>query len=180
MNSLEHPKLVDPLDHLSLPSNNSTTTPHPIVPELLVPHLKSNTKIGAIKELVDLLCQAGYVQDGLLFLQSVLTRENLESTIIGPNIALPHARSQAVSHLGMALGLSPTIIDFPSGDKRAQINIVCLVAAPLHTPGLHLDLMKFLAQRFAMPRFIEAMCQTTTKETIYQLLDPATRFTHLV
>jgi PTS system fructose-specific IIC component len=177
MNSLTHPSLADQLNRSSL---GIIDTSNAIVPQLLAPRLNSNTKIGVIKELVDLLCQAGYVHDGLLFLQSVLARENLQSTIIDQRIAMPHARSQAVSHLGMALGLAPEALDFPSGDERGQINVVCLVAAPVHTPGLHLDLMGFLANRFATPGLVDTMLQAATHMDIYQLLEPTSNQAHLV
>ena len=71
-------------------------------PQLVLPHLGVDNKIAAIKQLVDRLHQGGVIENSLAFLQAVLERENLESTIIGHDIAMPHARSRSVRHLGLA------------------------------------------------------------------------------
>ena len=60
---------------------------------------------NAIKELVDRMHNAGWVDDSLSFLQSVLVREDLESTVVTEGIAFPHARSHAVKRLGAAFGV---------------------------------------------------------------------------
>ena len=73
--------------------------------ELLIPQLHADNKIGAIKELVDKMHEQGVVTDSLSFLQSVLEREQLQSTILGGEVALPHARSRSVRDLGLAWGL---------------------------------------------------------------------------
>ena len=80
---------------------------------VLVPRLRADTKIGAIKELVDRLHHEGAVSDSLRFLQAVLERDDLQSTVIGESIALPHARSSAVTRLGIAVGLAPEQISYP-------------------------------------------------------------------
>ena len=83
---------------------------------MMVPRLRSDSKVGAIKQLVDRLYRAGRLNDSLSFLQAVLERENLGSTVIGGTIALPHARSRSVTGLGMALGVCDEPIYYPSGD----------------------------------------------------------------
>jgi len=114
--------------------------------ELLIPQLRANNKIGAIKELVDKMHDQGIITDSLSFLQSVLEREQLQSTILGGEVALPHARSRCVSDLGLALGIAHTPIDFPSGDERHPVRLICLIAVPAHAPDLYLNLLGSLAR----------------------------------
>ena len=109
--------------------------------DLLIPQLEADSKIGAIKELVDRLHRGGVVTDTLSFLQSVPERENLQSTILGGDVALPHARSRTVSKLGLALGTMAQPIDFPSGDDRCTVQMICLIAVPAHAPDLYLSLL---------------------------------------
>jgi mannitol/fructose-specific phosphotransferase system IIA component (Ntr-type) len=141
-----------------------------IDPSLLVPNLSADTKIGAIKELVDRLHRRGIVQDSLSFLQSVLERENLQSTIFTDYVALPHARSRSVSELGMALGIARKPIDFPSGDDRRPVHLICLIAVPAHAPDLYLSLLAGLSRTFSDAGFRNALLQATTTEELYGLL----------
>ena len=142
----------------------------PIDPELLVPQLSAGTKIGAIKELVDRMYLKGIVGDSLSFLQSVLERENLQSTILGGDIALPHARSRSVNELGLALGIARPPIDFPSGDDRRPIHLICLIAVPAHAPDLYLALLAALARTFADVELKQSLVNCTSREELYRLL----------
>jgi fructose PTS system EIIBC or EIIC component len=141
-----------------------------IDPELLVPQLNADTKIGAIKELVDRMHLKGIVGDSLSFLQSVLERENLQSTILGGDIALPHARSRSVNELGLALGIARPPIDFPSGDDRRSIHLICLIAVPAHAPDLYLALLAALARTFADVELRHSLVNCTSREDLYHLL----------
>jgi PTS system nitrogen regulatory IIA component len=76
----------------------------------------------------------------------VLEREQLQSTILGAEVALPHARSRSVRDLGLAMGIAHTPIDFPSGDDRHGVRLICLIAVPAHAPDLYLNLLGSLAR----------------------------------
>ena len=138
-------------------------------PELLVPNLRASTKIGAIKELVDLLHAKGVVKDSLSFLQAVLEREALNSTILD-DVALPHARTPAVNQMSMALGVARRPIDFPSGDERSSIQLLCLIAVPAHESDLYLTLLSTLASSFNDNDFKTALLNCSSSQDIYQLL----------
>ena len=140
-----------------------------IDPELLVPNLRASTKIGAIKELVDLLHAKGVVKDSLSFLQAVLEREALNSTILD-DVALPHARTPAVNQMGMALGVARRPIDFPSGDERGSIQLLCLIAVPAHESDLYLTLLSTLARSFNDNDFKTALLNCSSSQNLYHLL----------
>jgi PTS system fructose-specific IIC component len=139
-------------------------------PELLVPSLCSGTKIGAIKELVDRLHRHGIVRDSLSFLQSVLEREALQSTIVRDGVALPHARSRAVAELGVAVGVAREPIDFPSGDDRSPVHLICLVAVPASGSDPYLPLLANLAGTLSAPGLRDALPHTTTADELHALL----------
>ncbi len=138
-------------------------------PELMIPDLKADSKIAAIKELTNRLYLKGVVKDSLSFLQAVLGRENIESTIIG-EVAMPHARSLAVNQLGLALGVSRQPIDYPSGDDREAIQVICLIAVPAHAPDSYLALLGALARTFHDGGMIGAMQQARNPEALCDLL----------
>ncbi len=138
-------------------------------PRLMIPELKADNKIAAIKELIDRLYLKGVVKDSLSFLQAVLGRENIESTVIG-EVAMPHARSLAVNQLGLALGVSRLPIDYPSGDDRQVIQIICLIAVPAHAPDSYLALLGALARTFRDGDLMSSLLQAKAPEELCDLL----------
>jgi PTS system fructose-specific IIC component len=59
--------------------------------------LESKGKIDIITELVNIIDEAGYLQDKQSALEAVISRENQGSTGLAEGIAVPHAKTDAVS-----------------------------------------------------------------------------------
>ena len=140
-------------------------------PTLMVPDLAADSKIAAIKELAVRLRAREVVGDSLAFVQSVLERENLSSTVLADGrIALPHARGRMVRRLGMALARTRAPIEFPSGDDRHEVGMICLIAVPDDAPGLYLRLLGVLARVFGDGDCLSAMEHAETAEEMQALL----------
>ncbi len=140
-------------------------------PDLLIAGLDVEGKIEAIKCLIDRLHDQGVIDDSLAFLQAVLERENLQSTVLDGVIALPHARGRMVKRLGIAVGTDPQrSIDFPSGDDRHEVGLICLIAVPADAPGLYLKLMGVLARTFSEREFVDTLIATPDATQMHQLL----------
>ena len=138
--------------------------------ELLIPRLAAGSKIGIINALVDALHRGGIVTDRLSFLQSVLERENLQSTILGSDVALPHARSRSASRLGLALATMAQPVDFPSGDDRRAVQLICLIAVPAHAPDLYLSLLASLARTLSDANLKLGLLHAATAGDMHRLL----------
>ena len=78
--------------------------------------LKSINKTDAIKELVDLLINAGELdkKDKTKVVELLIAREALGSTAIGHNVGIPHAKTDCIKDLVGAFGLSKKGVDFDS------------------------------------------------------------------
>lgn len=135
-----------------------------------MPRLTATSKIGAIKELVDLLHERSVITDRLSFLQAVLERDQLQSTILSNEVALPHARGRCVDNLGLAMGIAPAPIEFPSGDERGAVRLICLIAVPAHAPDLYLNLLGMLARILSTDQRRSAFLQAESAEQMQQLL----------
>ena len=98
-------------------------------PEAIMMEIKAKEKIAAINELVEHMVENEMVSDGKEFIKALAKRENLESTGIGDGIAIPHARTNAVSELVLAFARSPEGIDFSSLDGKPS-HIIFLIASP--------------------------------------------------
>lgn len=103
--------------------------------------LKSNDKRGIIEELLEMLARAGLVNDPDLARRDVFEREELVSTGMQWGVALPHAKTLAVSRMCVAIGLKKEGVDFRSLDG-APSRIFVMVLSPKHVSGPHI---RFLA-----------------------------------
>ncbi len=101
--------------------------------------VKSVKKEDVIKELVDTLVDAGDIEKRHRnkLIEALMARESLGSTAIGQGIAIPHAKSDSVTKLVAAFGLSKKGVDFDSLDGE-PVNIFFLLLAPQDSAGPHL------------------------------------------
>ena len=131
---------------------------------LMVPKIQSLDRMGAIKELVDRLHNTGFVTGSLPFLQSVLDREHLESTVMGDGIAFPHARCRSAAKLGLAFGLSENGISFGSDEFPGKVRIIALLAVPVIGEVTYIPLLSKLAGLFHHLEFKSSLLSCGTPE----------------
>ena len=91
--------------------------------------LKSREKFEVIRELVQPLLETGAIEDESEFVSAIVRRENMESTGIGLGVAIPHARTKAVSRMILAFARSDDGVDFSSLDGKPS-HLIFLIAAP--------------------------------------------------
>ncbi|MBD3240713.1 MAG: hypothetical protein GF331_09030, partial [Chitinivibrionales bacterium] len=109
-------------------------------------HLKATTKDETLRELVALACRSERVSDEGQALQDVLARERTMSTGMQFGIAIPHAKTETVNEMTVAVGLKPEGIDFQSIDGLPS-TIFILVLSPKAVSGPHI---RFLADVSAL------------------------------
>jgi PTS system nitrogen regulatory IIA component len=111
-----------------------------ILLEHIVINLKGKTKETVIKELLDILSAQGKLIDWDAALRDLLNREQTMSTAIPNGIALPHAKTNTVQELTVAIGIKKSGLDFDSAlDDKTRI--IVLTLAP---PNKAKHLYKFL------------------------------------
>jgi mannitol/fructose-specific phosphotransferase system IIA component (Ntr-type) len=131
---------------------------------LMVPKIQSLDRMGAIKELVDRLHSTGFVTGSLPFLQSVLDREHLESTVMADGIAFPHARCRSAANLGLAFGLSENGVSFGSDKFPGKVRIIALLAVPVIGEVPYIPLLSKLAGLFHHREFKSSLLSCGTPE----------------
>jgi len=107
--------------------------------------LKSRTKEEILQELVSLLEKTNQVTDREEFLRVIREREELGSTGIGYNIAIPHARSSAIKSLAGAFGISKEGVDFDALDKE-PVHLFFLLGAPQKASGNYLKALAVISR----------------------------------
>ncbi len=95
----------------------------------LVTDLESRTQVECIEEMIRLLAKSPCVKDVEGFRASILEREKIMSTGIGLGLAIPHAKTKAVTGFVLALGRSRDGVEYDSLDGE-PVHIVVMIAGP--------------------------------------------------
>jgi fructose-specific phosphotransferase system IIA component len=111
-----------------------------VEPALISLHLKGNDKNAVLNELVDMLVAAGKIEDRSQAIADVLQREQSMSTGMQNGIALPHAKTDGVKDICVAVGFKREGLDFGSIDGEKS-TIFIMVVSPKKTSGPHLQFL---------------------------------------
>ncbi|MEW5701305.1 MAG: CBS domain-containing protein [Candidatus Zixiibacteriota bacterium] len=128
-------------------------------PALVTADLKADSKTGAIGELMDLVVRKFPRIDRAGVLTSVAEREEIENTSFGRCYAFPHARTDLVNEMHVAVGISRKGIKAPTPDGK-PLHVICLLLTPRNIAQLYLQTLSGLAalarDEKNLPRLIAA------------------------
>ena len=138
-------------------------------PFQIVFSLKAKDRVQAIEEILDVLVKQKLVKNKKLLLTRVIDRERLESTAIGHNVALPHARVDTGGDLAVGVGKSKSGIDFDAVDNK-KVHLIILIIWNPSIPGLFNHLFAGLAQYLSKPGFRSRLFSAKNKSELYNVL----------
>ncbi len=93
-----------------------------------IPLLKEE-KCEIIEELLELIAQKHSEINKEEIIQNLVDREKIETTGIGNNVAIPHARIKNIQKVYFAFGITKKGADFRALDKK-PVNLVFLILGP--------------------------------------------------
>jgi len=106
--------------------------------------LKSRRKTNALGEMVGLFALNEAVRRPNLFLEQVLAREHTGSTLADNGVAFPHARTDLVDQIALAIGRSRAGIPWNANGDRARL--IFLIAVPQQLVNDYLIVVGTLAR----------------------------------
>ena len=131
-------------------------------------------KADAIHQLVGLMAKAGNVGDPAAYEEAVRAREALGTTALGEGIAIPHAKTAAVSAPGLAAMTLPAGVDYDAPDG-APTTLLFLIAAPDAKADVHLEVLARLSAMLMDPAFSASLRAAGTPEAFLAAVDAAER-----
>ena len=124
---------------------------------------------AAIRQLVDSLADTPGVADSPKLLADTLAREAILSTYTGDGVALPHARTDAVTTCVVAVARSPVGVPFgPQGEKA---HLIVLIGCPREEVGTYLTFSRRLLRRLREPAVRAHLMAATDAAKFLQILD---------
>ncbi len=134
----------------------------------IVMEVKGGSKQEVIEQLVAPLVKMGLLESSTEFIEEVLTREEVDTTIINGNLAIPMARTRNIKRLGITFGLNKDskIINYGG----TEIKVICLLAIPHNTPTIHLPILKELVEFATNEVCVQTVMKYKTPGRILQRL----------
>jgi PTS system fructose-specific IIC component len=115
--------------------------------------LTATDRDAAIAELVGIAARTGWVNDPAAVVATALAREATVSTALGDGIAIPHAKTDAVSEPVVVYARSRAGIDWSSRDGKPASELF-LIAVPERAAGdAHLTILGALSRKLVNPQF---------------------------
>lgn len=142
-----------------------------LTPSHLLHNVSATDKYELLERLVHAVCQSPLLARSKIDEQqaqlAVREREEENSTALGEDIALPHARLPNFDGVGIAIATLAEPLDFGDG---AKASIVCLVLAPQEQPTICLKVMAQLTKFFAQENLRRDFYKASGSEAALELL----------
>lgn len=130
--------------------------------------LTADNKPAVIRELVQILKDSGKIDDFDNVLEAIHKREEMGSTGLELGIAVPHAKTDAVKSLTVAIGISPEGIDFGSLDSKPS-QLFFLMLAPPNQSGPHIEALAEIAKLSRSTAFISTLINARSSHEVVEL-----------
>ena len=139
-------------------------------PELIKIDVPGDSKFQIIEELIKLLDENGHLLDFDLALKDVLAREGYLSTGLENGLAIPHAKTDGVNGLQIALGIKPDGVDFESLDGKPA-KLIFLVLSPRNTSGPHIQTLAVISRQLKEHDIREALVNAADIDEVSKIID---------
>ena len=117
-----------------------------------------NCKDELFRYMASLFKKAGKIKSEKEYLESLYEREDLGSTYMGNNIAIPHGKSDAVISPTIAFCRSTEGILYKSNDELGTAKLIFMLAIPKDTaPNDYIKVLSTLARLMMHEEFMESL-----------------------
>jgi len=138
-------------------------------PDRFISSLEAREPRQAIRELVRVSAKATGLDEALVT-ASVFEREQLVSTALGGGVAAPHARLDRLTRPVVAVGVSPTGVDFDTPDG-APVRLVFLILTPRSEDGAQLEILSDISATFSSEDAVLRLCEDPRPATLVALMN---------
>ncbi|KQB09349.1 fructose-specific PTS transporter subunit EIIC [Vibrio metoecus] len=137
--------------------------------DLIQLDLQANSKQAVFEELINILHDQGKISDKAAFLHDIQAREELGNTGFEDGVAIPHAKSAAVTQPAVVIGVSRQGIDYGAEDGLPS-KLFFMIASPDGGDNHHIEVLAELSSKLIEEGFIEAFLNTKSPEQALALL----------
>ncbi len=130
---------------------------------------KASDKSDAINQLIALHEKCGNLSDAKAYKEGILAREAMGTTAIGMEVAIPHAKSEAVKAPALTAITVPDGVDYDAPDG-APCKLIFMIAATLDG-DVHLEVLARLMQMLMHEDFTAKLKAAKTADEFLKAID---------
>jgi mannitol/fructose-specific phosphotransferase system IIA component (Ntr-type) len=123
--------------------------------------VKNTKRTSALNEVAQLLVTHPAVQNFEGFYSELLARDRLDTTSLGHGFAVPHARTDHVREIVLAVGRSETGVPFECGEN---VRMMFMLGTPKARPGDYLQVLSTLCRLLKDAKNRDAFLTAPTPE----------------
>jgi len=134
--------------------------------------LQSKDKAGVINELAEYIKEAKGMKNFKTYMKDVFKREDVATTGIGGEVAIPHARTDAVDSFVIGFGRSSQGVEFAALDS-APCKLFFMLGTPKDQVPQYLQILAHLTRLLKDNAFCNELLAAKTPEAVLHVFEVA-------
>ncbi len=137
--------------------------------DLIVQNYYALDKKSCLEEMVEFLFKNSVIVSVDNFFKAIMERENLMTTGIGKKVAIPHARSNLVKEINIAVYLLDNELEFNSVDGE-DVKVIFMIAVPEDKKEEYMKVLSGISNFLRVDENREKLFNAKTKDDIFEML----------
>ncbi len=137
--------------------------------DLIQVNIPGETKEDVINAIIDLAAKSQKIKDIEKVRQAIFEREKIMSTGVGKGFAIPHGKTDAVTDIVAAFGITENPIDYQSLDHE-PVRLLFLLIGKDSLVGAHIKLLSRISRLMNKEELRGKLLQSTSAEQILNIL----------
>src|SRR5713101_7655799 len=135
--------------------------------KLVATNLPGKSKEEIINSMVDLVGQSSKVADKEKVRGAIFEREKIMSTGVGNGFAIPHGKTDAVSDIVAAFGITAEPINYQALDEK-PVRLVFLLVGKDNLVGPHIKLLSRISRLMSKEEFRNKLLGLQTPKEVIE------------
>lgn len=136
--------------------------------ENVVLNLEAKDKYEIIDELIEVVSKSNKVLDKAKVRNCILEREKVLSTGVGKGFAVPHGKTDSVTDIVIAFGITKNPVDYEALDDQ-PVRLVLLIIGRDSLVSSHIKLLSRISRLMNNEEFRESLLSARSKEEVLAL-----------
>jgi fructose-specific phosphotransferase system IIA component len=137
--------------------------------DLIKVNIPGESKEDVINAIIDLAAASQKIKDVEKVRQAIFEREKIMSTGVGKGFAIPHGKTDAVTDIVAAFGVTENPIDYQSLDHE-PVRLLFLLIGKDSLVGAHIKLLSRISRLMNKEELRNKLLQAGTAAEILQIL----------
>ncbi|MBI1390932.1 MAG: hypothetical protein GC154_21080 [bacterium] len=131
--------------------------------------LSHQTKSGVVHEMASLAANSGRVSNLDKLVAAISERERIQTTGIGSGMAIPHATTDGIRGIVLAMGVSKQGVEYDSLDNQ-PVHLIFLLAGEPRLQTSFLSILSKISRFFRKESFRQEVCNAKTPDDVLALI----------